>query len=84
MASDMNKDLDELRAEISSLRSDITNIASTLKRLTGDAVTDATERSHAKTEEARSSLEHQVRERPLTSAVVAVGVGFVLAKLLSR
>lgn len=84
MASDMNKDLHELRAEVSSLRSDITNIADTLKRLTGDAVTDATERSRAKTKETRRSLEHQVQERPLTSAVVALGIGFVLAKLLER
>lgn len=84
MASDMNKDLHELRTEVSSLQSDITNIASTLKRLTGDAVTDAKELSRAKTKETRSSLEHQVKERPLTSAVVAVGIGFVLAKLLGR
>lgn len=91
MATNVNKDLDELRDEVSKLRSDITDIADTLTKLAGDAVTDgqnrfrqSSARTREKAREVWGGLEHELEERPLTSVAVAFGLGFVLGKLLDR
>lgn len=57
----------------------------------GDAVGEAREKLHDLTgnlkDKGQEKIEHigdLVSERPLTSALVAFGVGFVIAKILSR
>lgn len=92
-ATDTNthKDIDELRAQLSGLKSDITDIADTLSRLSGDVVTDGRDRFRQASEQQRqrakdgwSALEREIGERPLTSIAAAFGIGFTLAKLLDR
>lgn len=53
----------------------------------GSAVDDAKEKVHQFADRGQRQIEEfgeVLRERPLTSALVAFGVGFVIAKLLSR
>lgn len=91
MATNASRDLDELRDEVSKLRSDITDIADTLTKLAGDVVTDgqhrfkqSSERTREKAKDAWSGIEHELEERPLTAVAAAFGLGFVLGKLLDR
>ncbi len=91
MAANPRVDIDELKAEVSSLKSDISDIADTLRKLSGDVVTDGRERlrqagrqSREKARETWSAVEHEIEERPLTSLAAAFGIGFVLGKLLDR
>lgn len=91
MAAETQKDIDDLKAQISSLKSDMSNIAESLSRLSGDVVTDgrdrlkqATEDQRRKAKEGREALEREITERPLTSMAAAFGIGFMLAKLLDR
>lgn len=91
MAGDTTKDIEALREEVSKLRTDITDIAETLRKLSHDAVADGRDRlrdaAKQQTDKARESLsgvESEIEQRPLTSVAAAFGIGFVLGKLLDR
>lgn len=91
MATNSEKDIQELRDEMSKLRSDFTEISKTLRRISGERVEKGREKLRESAEwsrkRARDSLgdfEHEIEERPLTSIATAFGVGFILGKLLDR
>lgn len=88
---DDSKEIDQLKKELSTLRSDLGSLGATLKNLVDkqsekvvDFASDAKEivRSQAKATE--ESAEKYIRERPLTSTLVAFGSGFVVGLLLSN
>lgn len=91
MASNVESDVEELKAEFSELKSDMAKLAESLKNLYGDSadqgrerVKAAAERSRAQVREAAGAFESEIGERPLTSVAAAFGIGFILGKLLDR
>lgn len=90
MATNTEKIDPNLRDELSSLKSDLANIKNDLKGIADTAVYRAREearaardRSREKVQASLGSFEEYVEEQPLTSVLVAFGVGLVLGKLMS-
>lgn len=90
MATTSNE-IKELKAELASLRSDMANIGDTLAKLARatanegrEKVSDAAKYSRNQAEQTLGAFEKEVEERPMTSLAVALGMGFVLGKLIDR
>lgn len=90
MATSTN-DIQELKAELASLRSDMADIGDTLAKLARstanegrEKVRDAAKYSRNQAEQTLGAFEKEVEERPMTSLAVALGMGFVLGKLIDR
>ncbi len=91
MSTATDKDLKELKSEYASLKSDIAEMSETISNLASDGMAEgrkrirsAAKQSRERARETVSAFEHEIEERPITSLAVALGVGFVLGKLLSR
>lgn len=91
MASATEKELQELKAEFASLKEELANIGDTVGRIAQTAKDDgqeqvrsAVKRSRQEARETWGALEREVEERPMTSIAAALGIGFVLGKLLDR
>ncbi len=74
---DVRKDLRAVRTEVSGAVSDIADAGTELAR-------DAAKRISTSARNACSATERVIAERPLTSVLIALGVGAVIAKVLSR
>lgn len=90
-ADDFSKEMDQLKKDFSSLRGDIGSIMTSIKDLAekqGQNITDVahdTEKTvKDQTKAAGENVEKYIEERPLTSALVAFGSGFVIGMLLSN
>jgi ElaB/YqjD/DUF883 family membrane-anchored ribosome-binding protein len=91
----LSKDVEELRAAIDKLTSDVSAIG---KSVAGDArasasqkaseMSDAAKQKAAeigeKGQAAKGAVEDTVRDRPLQSVALAFGAGMLLAGLISR
>lgn len=91
MATNVEKDVEELKSEFAELKSDISKLTETIKKLYGDAASegrdrarDAAARSKDRARETVGAFEEEIASRPLTSVAAAFGVGFILGKLLDR
>lgn len=86
----MEKDVDDLRAEITALRNDLSAVVHTIKDMGAERGTAAYARVHEAAERARSqghraaeTVAHSVEERPFTSLASAFGIGLLLGLLFS-
>jgi ElaB/YqjD/DUF883 family membrane-anchored ribosome-binding protein len=91
MATSTEQSMEELRKEIAALKSDLGDIAETIRRISGEAVGQGREqikekarRSRDQASEAWHAVEHEISERPATSLVAAFSVGFIVGRLLDR
>ncbi|MDT8408131.1 MAG: hypothetical protein RQ741_00900 [Wenzhouxiangellaceae bacterium] len=91
MATTTDKELQELREEFASLKSDITDIGKTVAQLARSKTSEGRERvrnvanqSREQARETWSAFEAEVEERPMTSLAIALGIGFLMGKLLDR
>lgn len=95
MDKDLGKDVDSLKKDISRLKDDLSSIAETLlekgkeetgaaKDKLGERFGDELEAARAKGKEKVESIEGQIREKPLTSLLIAFVIGLFLGKLLDR
>ena len=91
MATATEKDLKELKDEYASLKSDLSKMNETLSKLAHDSadegrarIRSAAKQSQDQARETWGTIESEIEQRPVTSLAVALGVGFVLGKLLSR
>lgn len=91
MSTATEKDIKELRQEYASLKSDLSEMSETLSSLARDGVAEGRERvrgvakqSRKQAREAWDVVENELEDRPITSLAVALGIGFVLGKVLSR
>ncbi|TVS10354.1 MAG: DUF883 family protein [Wenzhouxiangella sp.] len=91
MTAATEKDIKELKQEYASLKSDLAEMSETLSSLARDGVAEGRERvrgaarqSRKQAEEAWDAMESEIEERPITSLAIALGIGFVLGKVLSR
>lgn len=87
----INEELDDLRSEVERLTKaladakdafveDIGLGAESLRESAENTAEDVSERA----QEGWRELQKQIADRPLQSALVAFGIGFVLSRLLSR
>jgi ElaB/YqjD/DUF883 family membrane-anchored ribosome-binding protein len=74
----------EIGDEIDTLRSDIASLASTVSRLAAEKAGSAFEDTQAVAGEKLGDLEKAIRENPTQSALIAVGVGFLVGLILNR
>lgn len=91
MATATEKDLKELKDEYASLKSDLAKMSDTLSKLAQDSTNEgrarirsAARHSRDQAKETWGTLENEIEQRPVTTLAVALGLGFVLGKLLSR
>lgn len=91
MTTAIEKDLNELRKEYASLRSDLAEMSETISNLASDGISEGRKRvrsaarhSRDRARETFDAFENEIEERPITSLAIALGAGFVLGKLLSR
>jgi ElaB/YqjD/DUF883 family membrane-anchored ribosome-binding protein len=71
---------DELREQLSALKSDLTDLSETVQRQAKTGLSQAQDMAEEKFED----LEAQIRRKPITSAAIAAGVGFLIGAILSR
>jgi ElaB/YqjD/DUF883 family membrane-anchored ribosome-binding protein len=88
----------ELQEQLGSLRKDLAEINQTVKQLASDYAQEgkarvratanrAQERAKDALSDARDSLsglESEIKSKPLTSTLLAFGIGLVLGKILNR
>ena len=88
---EFSKEMEQLKKDLTSLRTDIGSLVTSVKDLAGkqgdrvaDLVQDTEKQVLDQTKAAGESVEKYIEERPLTSALVAFGSGFVIGMLLSN
>jgi ElaB/YqjD/DUF883 family membrane-anchored ribosome-binding protein len=74
----------EIGDEIDALRSDIASLASTVSRLATEKAGSALGDTQAIASEKLGDLEKAIRDNPTQSAMIAVGVGFLVGLILNR
>jgi ElaB/YqjD/DUF883 family membrane-anchored ribosome-binding protein len=91
MATATDKEVQELKDEIAALKKELSNIGNTVSSLAHTATDEGKERVRAAAEHSRDrarqtwgAFEKEVEERPMTSIAAALGIGFILGKLLDR
>jgi ElaB/YqjD/DUF883 family membrane-anchored ribosome-binding protein len=91
MATTTDKELQQLKAEFANLREELSTIGETVGRIASSAseegqqrVRSAADRTRQKAKAQWSAFEHEVEERPMTSIAAALGIGFILGRLLDR
>jgi ElaB/YqjD/DUF883 family membrane-anchored ribosome-binding protein len=91
MPTDTTKTDPVLRDELTDLKADLANIKDDIKSLADSAMGRARDearlvrdRSKARVQSSIGSMEEYVEEQPLTSVLVAFGVGLLMGKLMSR
>jgi len=92
---DVGSEFDTVKEDLAKLRSDIASLSNALKGVTSDSVHEqiASIRSRIDglTDEARThsrdtldDFANRIEERPVTSVLIALGVGFLIGRLLDR
>lgn len=91
MANAIDKELQELKDEFSALKGELSEIGKTVSQLARSAGDEGRDRIRVAAEQSREqarqtwgAFEKEVEERPMTSLAVALGIGFILGKLLDR
>lgn len=89
MSTQTQDDLEKLRAEMAQLRADLGRIGQTLQTLVKDGGADAVGKAKETAEKFRDEIAgktqriaQEIEQRPLTSAVTAFGLGFLLGLVL--
>ncbi len=86
----MDKDIDALRAEMTTLRNDLSAVVHTLRDMGAERGTatyarmqEAAEQARAKGHRAAETVAESVEQRPFTSLASAFGIGLLLGLLFS-
>jgi ElaB/YqjD/DUF883 family membrane-anchored ribosome-binding protein len=92
---DVEGEFGAVKDDLAKLRSDIANLSNALKELTSETVHERidslrggidrlTDDAKLQSREALDGLTDRIEERPLTSILVAFGVGLLLGRLFDR
>jgi ElaB/YqjD/DUF883 family membrane-anchored ribosome-binding protein len=85
MASGTEAEVTALQEQLQQLRTDFAALSETLKELARHGISEAAQRATAPGEKAwvegAEALSQEIEEKPIASALVALGVGFVLGVL---
>ncbi len=79
----MRDELSELKADLSAIKDDLKSLADSAMGRARDEARSVRDRSRAKVQSSIGSMEDYVEEQPLTSVLVAFGVGLLLGKFMS-
>lgn len=82
--NELSSDIEALKSDMASLRKDFSGIASNLGQQAKERAAAVKETVQDSVQTSISSAESCVQRRPLTSVVVAFGVGVIVSKLLKR
>ncbi len=80
----LDKEFDVLKNDLGTLKEDVANIAKLLARKGTAQLNDAVDGGKARVQAGVDVLEEQVTARPLTSLLVAFGIGILLGKITQR
>ncbi len=83
-APDLEKDLAALRADFARVKDDIGRITQALGQRVGAKVDGAVEEAAVMGRAGIDTVEAKIHERPLTSMLVAFGIGILIGKLVDR
>ncbi|GKS68002.1 membrane-anchored ribosome-binding protein, inhibits growth in stationary phase, ElaB/YqjD/DUF883 family [Nitrosomonas sp. PY1] len=88
---EFSKEMDQMKKDFANLRNDIGSILTSVKDLAekqgqnvADLAHDAEKTVKKQAREVGVNMEKYIEERPLTSALVAFGGGFIIGMLLSN
>jgi len=74
----------DVQDNVAALRSDIANLADSVKRLASEQLGSSVEDLQDKAKEKVGDVEAAIRRNPSQAALIAAGVGFVFGLILSR
>jgi ElaB/YqjD/DUF883 family membrane-anchored ribosome-binding protein len=91
----VESEFDTVKADLAKLRGDIASLSAALKDVTSETVhqqiesirtriDNLTDDAAAHGRDTLDDIASHVEERPLTSILIALGVGFVVGRLLDR
>jgi len=97
-SGEMSKDMENLKSSFSRLRNDVVELLTqalgagkTGAGIARDGTSQAVDSLKSRFSDLKdrgsegvATVEHQIEENPLASALIAFGIGFVLAKILTR
>jgi len=78
--SDSGSGNDEIREQLQTLRSDLSDLSDTVRKQARKGLDEAQERAAERVED----IEGQIRRNPIQSTAIAAGIGFLLGAILSR
>jgi ElaB/YqjD/DUF883 family membrane-anchored ribosome-binding protein len=92
---DVEGEFGAVKDDLAKLRADITNLSAAIKELTSDAVHDQidslkgrfdrlTDDAKNQGRQALDDLADHIEERPVSSVLIAFGVGILLGRLFDR
>ena len=74
----------EFKDDVDALRSDIASLASSVSKLATEKVGGAAGEAQAMAKEKLGDIESAIRQNPTQSALIAVGLGFLIGLVLTR
>lgn len=74
----------EVQDDVDSLRKDIASLATSVSSLASEKVATAAGDAQAMAKEKLGDFESAIRQNPTQSALIAVGVGFLIGLVLTR
>ena len=91
----VESEFDTLKDDLAKLRADVASLSATLRDITSDTVheqvhairgriNNLTDSAKAEGQQRLDELTEQIEERPLTSVLIAFGVGLLIGKLFDR
>ena len=91
----VESEFDTLKDDLAKLRADVASLSATLRDITSDTVHEQvdvirgrinslTGSAKAEGQQRLDELTEQIEERPLTSVLIAFGVGLLIGKLFDR
>lgn len=83
-AQDVAADLDAIKADMAKLRGDLAQVAGSWMDRGRDQAMYAADEIKGRFQDSMETVEDWVKERPLTSVLIAAGIGLMLGKLSSR
>ncbi len=91
MTTRNNEELDRVKADLANLKTDISDISASLRRLTEQKASQGRERvrkaaadSLEPAERTLHAAEREIEHHPLTSVAASFGIGMLIGKLVSR
>ncbi|WP_303980813.1 hypothetical protein [Dongia mobilis] len=80
----LEKEFDVLKNDLGSLKDDVATIAKLLAKKGSAQLSEAVDNGKARVQAGVGVLEDQVTARPLTSLLLAFGIGIMLGKITHR
>jgi ElaB/YqjD/DUF883 family membrane-anchored ribosome-binding protein len=91
MAADSLRSVEDLRADLDKMKSDLATLVDSFGKFAADsgregmrAFDNVRSRAQAQATQSLESVEHQIAAKPLTSVLVAFAVGMVFGKMMDR